>query len=187
MSKSDNSIFEHHEHALEKAIETCPRCETELSIKHGKTGSFFGCNNYPNCEYTRPVVEHEKVEDQLLSGSHCPLCDNTLAVKQGRYGMFIGCTNYPECEHIEDTNQHDDIDVDCPSCAKGKLFEKTNRYGKTFYSCDQYPSCKYVINYQPLNEACPECDWAILVSRKMASGDVAMCPQKKCNYKRKLP
>jgi len=186
MSKPDNSIFQHHEHALEKAYETCPKCGGELSIKHGKSGAFLGCNNYPSCDYTRPVVEHEKVEDQILPGTHCPLCDSTLAVKQGRYGMFIGCTNFPECEHIEDTNQHDDIDVSCPSCNKGKLLEKTNRYGKTFYSCDQYPSCKYVINNQPINETCPECNWPILVTRKMASGDVAMCPQKKCSYKRKL-
>lgn len=186
MSKSDDSIFKHHEHALEKAVEYCPTCDSELSIKHGKKGAFLGCSNYPNCEYTRPIVEHEKIEDNVLDGTHCPLCNSSLAVKQGRYGMFIGCTNFPTCEHIEDTNQKDDVGVSCPSCKTGELFEKTNRYGKTFYSCDQYPSCKYVINYPPVNEICPECAWPMLVERKMASGNVHICPQKKCTYKRKL-
>mgnify|MGYP000901318299 CR=1 FL=1 len=126
------------------------------------------------------------IEDNVLDGTHCPLCNSSLAVKQGRYGMFIGCTNFPTCEHIEDTNQKDDVGVSCPSCKTGELFEKTNRYGKTFYSCDQYPSCKYVINYPPVNEICPECAWPMLVERKMASGNVHICPQKKCTYKRKL-
>lgn len=186
MSKSDNSIFNHHEHALKQTVEVCPNCGTNLSIKHGKSGAFFGCNAYPSCEYTRPVIEHEKVEATVLAGTHCPKCNSTLAVKQGRYGMFIGCTNYPDCNHIEDTQQHHDVDIHCPSCSKGKLLEKTNRYGKTFYSCDQYPSCKYVINYPPVDETCPLCHWAVLISRHMASGDVVMCPQKKCNFKRKL-
>lgn len=183
---SDNPLFKQHEHALEKAYEVCPECGSELSIKNGKSGAFLGCVNYPTCSYTRAIVEHERVEDKILAGSECPACSAPLAVKQGRYGMFIGCSNYPTCDHIEDTHQKDDAGVACPSCKTGELFEKTNRFGKTFYSCDQYPACKYVINHPPINEACPECAWPILVERHMASGQVYMCPQKKCSYKRKV-
>ncbi len=194
MSNSDDSLFTHHEHALEKAYEVCPECGAELTIKHGKNGAFLGCANYPNCQYTRPLAsgdnaEHERVADQELAGSECPLCGHILAVKQGRYGMFIGCTNYPQCHHIEETHHQDDAGVACPKCQqkgiKGELFEKTNRYGKTFYSCDQYPKCKYVINHSPIQENCPLCQWPILVERKMASGNVIICPEKKCTYKRK--
>jgi putative DNA topoisomerase len=184
MSKSDDSLFTRHEHALEKAYEVCPECGSELAVKHGKSGAFFGCVNYPTCHYTRPVVEHERVDDQILAGTECPECQSPLAVKQGRYGMFIGCSNYPQCHHIEETNPQDDSGVACPSCKKGELMEKTNRYGKTFFSCDNYPKCKYVINYPPVDDVCPECQWPILVQRKMASGEVLMCPQKKCSYKR---
>lgn len=185
MSKSDNPLFTHHEHALEKAYDVCLQCGSELAIKHGKAGAFFGCVNYPNCKYTRPLVEHERVEEQILVGSQCPLCSNYLAVKQGRYGMFIGCSNYPECRHIEETHNQEDAGVACPKCNKGELQEKTNRYGKTFYSCDHYPKCKYVINYPPVSEKCPICQWPILVQRRMANGDVLICPEKKCTYKRK--
>lgn len=190
MSKSDNTLFTRHEHALEKANEVCPECGCEITIKHGKSGAFFGCSNYPSCQYTRPVNEQERIDDKVLAGSECPLCHQELAVKQGRYGMFIGCTNYPECHHIEETHQQDDVGVACPKCdkknQKGELFEKTNRFGKSFYSCNNYPKCKYVLNYPPVEEQCPECQWPILVKRTMANGEVLVCPEKKCTYKRKV-
>lgn len=189
MSKSDSPLFSHHEHALEKAYDVCPKCGSELVIKNSKSGAFFGCGSYPSCDYTRPVIEHERVDDKILVGTECPVCNHELAVKQGRYGMFIGCSNYPQCTHIEETHQHEDAGVVCPQCQKsgkkGELIERTNRYGKTFYSCEHYPKCKYVVNYQPIAESCPQCQWTILVKRKMASGDVIMCPEKKCTYKRK--
>ncbi|XQW85167.1 type I DNA topoisomerase [Thalassotalea piscium] len=189
MPKSDDKLFTQHEHALEKAHDVCPSCGCELVIKHSKAGSFYGCSSYPNCQYTRPVVEHERVEDKILVGSECPKCHHELAVKQGRYGMFIGCSNFPECHHIEDTHQHEDAGVACPQCAaqgkQSELIERTNRFGKTFYSCEQYPKCKYVVNYRPIQEKCPKCQWTILVERKMSSGNVIICPEKKCDYKRK--
>jgi len=189
MSESDKPLFSHHEHALEKAYQVCPECGSELTIKHGKSGPFLGCENYPNCQYTRAVVEHERVEDTVLPGTECPLCGHHLAVKQGRYGMFIGCTNYPDCHHIEENQKHEDTDIACPSCQSkdqiGQLKEKSNRFGKTFYSCDQYPKCKYVLNNEPVAEACPECKWPILIKRTMANGDILSCPQKKCSYKSK--
>ncbi|MCD8509744.1 MAG: NERD domain-containing protein [Bacillus sp. (in: Bacteria)] len=32
---------------------TCPRCNKELTLRKGKYGSFYGCNNYPSCKYTQ--------------------------------------------------------------------------------------------------------------------------------------
>lgn len=182
---NDDSLFSRHEHALEKEYEVCPECGSELFIKNSKSGAFFGCAAYPKCSYTRPVHEHQQVDDQILEGSECPDCGHRLAVKKGRFGMFIGCSNFPTCHHIEDTHHHEDAGVSCPKCKKGELIERTNRQGKTFYSCSAYPKCKYVVNYKPINEKCPQCQWSILVERKMASGNVIICPEKKCSYKRK--
>jgi putative DNA topoisomerase len=189
MSNSDNALFTRHENALQTADEICPDCGSAVTIKHGRSGTFLGCSNYPTCQYTRAVVEHERIADNVLVGSVCPICTSALAVKQGRYGMFIGCTNYPECHHVEETHHQDDVNVACPQCKKrgnnGELFEKTNRFGKAFYSCNNYPQCKYVLNYPPVAEECPLCHWSVMLKRKMASGNVIICPEKKCTYKRK--
>jgi len=188
-STKDKSLFSHHEHALEKAYEICPDCGSELTIRQGKTGAFLSCSNYPNCQYTRSVVEHERVEDTVLSGSECPLCGASLAVKQGRYGMFIGCTNYPQCHHIETEHSHVEIDIPCPSCkSKGKLGElkeKTNRFGKTFYACNQYPKCKFVVNHEPIEGQCEKCHFLLLLKRNMATGIKYQCANKKCLHMQK--
>ena len=185
MSDSDKPLFTRHEHALEKAHEVCPDCGSQVTIKHGKSGPFLGCSNYPACEYTRPIVEHERIEDNVLAGSECPLCGNNLAVKQGRYGMFIGCTNYPDCHHIEETHHQDDVNVACPQCAQkgndGELLEKTNRYGKTFYSCNNYPKCKFIVNHQPVSGVCQQCSFPLLLKRNMAAGLKYQCGNKKCS------
>ena len=182
MSNSDDPLFSHHEHALEKAYEVCPDCGCELTIKNSKAGAFWGCSAYPKCHYTRPVVEHERVEDQILTGSECPKCGNELAVKQGRYGMFIGCSNFPECHHIEHQEAQSNVDVPCPSCQKGHVVERQSRFGKTFYACDSYPKCKFAVNHFPVKGTCQKCGFDLLLKRDMASGEKLQCGQKKCGH-----
>lgn len=182
-SNKGTPLFSRHEHALEKAYEVCPECGSELTIKRGKSGAFFSCSNYPNCNYTRSVVEHERVEDTILPGSECPLCGQELAVKQGRYGMFIGCSNFPDCNHIEHEAQDTLKDVACPSCKGGLLQEKTSRFGKKFYSCDGYPKCKFVVNYEPVSGTCEKCQFPLLLKRNMAAGVKYQCADKKCSHK----
>ena len=31
----------------------CPRCGSELVLRHGKSGDFYGCSNYPQCKFTK--------------------------------------------------------------------------------------------------------------------------------------
>lgn len=169
--------------------ENCPECGAPLHIRTGKQGPFLGCSNYPECSYLRPL--HEKSDIQkVLSGSHCPLCDKELALKQGRYGLYIGCTAYPDCLHTaqlseEKTTKEEKSAVTCPLCKKGKLHKRHSRFGKTFYACDNYPSCKYAVNDKPVNEFCPDCHWPILVERKTASAIRLICPKKGCGYRSK--
>ncbi|QLE83641.1 MULTISPECIES: DNA topoisomerase family protein [Shewanella] len=186
MSKIDHELFSSHEHALEKEYELCPKCGCELSVKNSKHGGFIGCNNYPTCDYTRPLVQHESIETQVIEGSQCPDCGNELAVKSGRFGIFIGCTNYPQCKHIEKHDNNDADEISCPVCQKGHIEHRTNRYGKGFYACSGYPKCKFLINYPPVAETCPECGFGLLVERKGAAGSRVECPKKQCKYKRAL-
>lgn len=35
--------------------EKCPFCGSELVLRHGKYGQFWGCSTYPKCRFTRPL------------------------------------------------------------------------------------------------------------------------------------
>ena len=32
----------------------CPRCDSDLLVRKGKHGKFYGCSNYPQCRFTMP-------------------------------------------------------------------------------------------------------------------------------------
>lgn len=187
MSRNTQGL--HREQPVQQ--ETCPECGAALHIRNGKQGPFLGCSNYPECTYLRPLHEKSEIK-KVLSGSSCPLCSKELVLKQGRYGLFIGCSAYPDCLHTaqltekpaaEETQQEQEIT--CPACKKGKLIKRQSRYGKTFYACDNYPSCKYAVNGKPVNEFCPDCHWPILIERKTAASLRIICPKKGCGYRSK--
>ena len=35
------------------ANDICPRCGKKLVVRHGKNGSFMGCEGYPQCRFTQ--------------------------------------------------------------------------------------------------------------------------------------
>jgi len=170
--------------------EMCPECGAPLHIRNGKQGAFLGCSTYPACNYLRPLHEKSDIK-KVLTGTSCPLCSKELVLKQGRFGLFIGCSGYPDCAYTaqltEDVKhqEHQDTGITCPVCKKGKLTKRQSRYGKIFYACDNYPSCKYIVNGKPVNEFCPDCHWPILIERKTASTLRIICPKKGCGYRSK--
>jgi len=166
----------------EKIDEKCPECKGQLSKRLGRNGSFIGCDNYPECKYTRNI-NGEKVETEVVEGRTCPKCDSALVIKQGRYGKFIGCSSYPDCKFIESFNKPKETGVDCPKCGAGEIMERKSRRGKIFFSCSTYPDCDYALWNKPLKEPCPSCGWAILTLKTTKKrGTEKVCPQKDCRY-----
>ncbi len=161
----------------------CPSCNGQLQFKNSKRGAFLGCTNYPECEYIESL---QKVETHTLKelGISCPECASELLLKQGRYGLFIGCSNFPDCQYISSLNeQEENSDKDalpgCPECHKGILVERHSRLGKTFYSCDTYPKCRYSINHLPTQGRCDECGYPLLI-KKSDDDSSLYCADKKC-------
>lgn len=75
----------------------CPECHKgHLSIKLGKFGAFLGCSNYPECKYTKPLVDVKDEEEQSTEKAPSPE-DKLLGVhdglnvylKKGPYGFYI--------------------------------------------------------------------------------------------------
>ena len=71
-------------------------------------------------------------------------------------------------------------DVSCPLCHKGKLLERTSKFGKIFYGCDGYPACDFVLNFKPAAGTCRHCGFALLAEKPTASGIKLICASKKC-------
>lgn len=60
---------------------TCPLCGKKIVLKKSKKGrSFYGCDNYPNCNF---MTWSTPVEDT------CPKCGCTLFKKGGRSGKLV--------------------------------------------------------------------------------------------------
>ncbi|MGF1698408.1 topoisomerase DNA-binding C4 zinc finger domain-containing protein [Vibrio lamellibrachiae] len=181
-SKIDQTLFSGHEHAIEH--EACPNCDGELQLRHGKHGPFLGCNQYPSCDYIRPLHQNDGHIIKPL-GVACPSCEHELVLRQGRYGMFIGCSHYPECNHIESLDEQEDENAPqyaCPDCGKGHLIERKTRFGKLFYACECYPKCKFAVNLPPVKGRCEKCGFPLLVEKKLASGIKIQCADRRCHH-----
>ena len=167
----------------EQLDEKCPKCGGDLAIRLGRRGRFVGCNNYPECDYTRNVGEDADAEPEVIEGRKCPECNSDLIIRHGRYGKFIGCSGYPDCRYIEPLEKPEDTGVQCPECKQGNMLKRKSRNGKIFFSCQRYPDCKYAVWNLPLNEACPQCDWPMLTQKTTKRrGTEKVCPQKDCDF-----
>lgn len=75
----------------------CPECGTgRLSIKLGKFGAFIGCSNYPECKYTKPLVDtsEEEASDtpKIKAGEDKvigELNNQKIYLKKGPYGFYL--------------------------------------------------------------------------------------------------
>ncbi len=181
----DKEVSVQRSDVTQEAIdEKCPECGKQLSIRLGKNGRFIGCTDYPECSYTRNLNEDAaSAEPEVVEGRSCPKCESNLIIRTGRYGKFIGCSAYPDCKHMEPLEKPKDTQVVCPDCKKGTILERKSRKGKVFYSCSNYPKCKYALWNEPINESCPSCQWPILtIKTTKRRGTEKVCPQQDCSY-----
>ena len=164
--------------------EKCPECGGDLAIRLGRRGRFIGCNNYPECSYTRNVNGDDDSEDQAaIDGRKCPECESDLLIRHGKYGKFIGCSGYPDCKFIEPLEKPEDMGVKCPECNKGNMLKRKSRRGKIFFSCEHYPTCKYAVWNEPIDKTCPECSWPMLTKKvTKRRGTEYVCPQDDCKF-----
>ena len=91
-----SKIFNNYFFSEEK--KQCPKCGSEVLIKSGKFGVFFGCSNYPKCNYVMNLVEEngklvarETSADAKEDGveriiKHQQYGD--ITIKIGRYGRY---------------------------------------------------------------------------------------------------
>jgi len=73
----------------------CPTCDDgRLNLKLGKFGAFIGCNNYPECRYTRPLAVNDGSADNgAATGPRelgtDPATGLMVTLRQGPYGWYV--------------------------------------------------------------------------------------------------
>ena len=81
-----------------KALPTgkiCPVCGSPLVIRKGKYSEFYGCGNFPNCNYM------EKKDKEVPENARkCPQCqEGFLLIRKGKFGSFLSCNK--NCGYTE--------------------------------------------------------------------------------------
>jgi len=118
----------HVDLADEVTDELCENCSRNLVIKMGRYGKFLACPGFPECRYTRPLLEP--------TGVKCPQCAGELVLRRSKKGRtFYGCSSYPDCQFtVWDRPSQEK----CPECG-GMMVIKKNR-GKETLKCSS-PDC----------------------------------------------
>ncbi len=146
------------EATVEKQVEMtdviCPTCGKNMVIKFGRMGKFLACSD-PECKTTQPLPEEAAKIKELTEktrGEKCPICGKEMEVKRGRFGYFLGCVDYPKCKGI--SKIWNKTGFKCPNCQVGDVVERKSRgRGKTFYACNRFPDCNFIMNKKPESEA----------------------------------
>jgi DNA topoisomerase-1 len=164
--------------------EPCPECGKPLVKKFGRFGSFLACSTYPECKYTKDLGGGRERPAEEPTDEVCPTCGKPMVIKHGRFGKFIACSGYPECK----TTKPLTLGIVCPEpdCG-GQLVERRTKRGKTFFSCTNYPTCKFALWARPVPEPCPRCGAPFMTERMARGGKITRsCIRGDCGYKQEI-
>ncbi len=160
----------------------CPKCGSKMVIKLARSGKFFSCARFPECDGAL-TAEGKVVEPPKETGEACPKCkDGRLIERDGKFGKFIACNNFPKCKFIKKSadNDQQSTGVRCPVCKEGEMAERKGRFG-IFYSCTRYPDCKNAIKAKPTGEICKKCGALMMQGTKTIPD---RCSNKACENHR---
>ncbi len=159
----------------------CPKCGSTMVIKLSRSGKFFSCSKFPECDGAL-TAEGKIIEPPKETGEACPKCkDGKLIERDGKFGKFIACNNYPKCKFIKKSESAEPTtDIACPVCKKGRMTERRGRFG-IFYSCSDYPDCKNAIKAKPTGALCTLCGSLMMQGTKTIPD---RCSSKTCPHHR---
>ena len=174
---------------------SCPECHRPMAVKSGRNGIFLSCTGYPECKHTSNFYRDEKgriipetpTRSEETEGI-CEKCGRPMVKKNGKYGAFVACSGFPECKNIW-SSKPSSTGVPCPEeGCQGILVKKQSKKGREFYSCSDYPQCRFAMWDEPFDEDCPECGTKVLSIKKRKNSDpVLICRKKGCGFTKSVP
>ncbi|HYA31820.1 MAG TPA: type I DNA topoisomerase [Thermodesulfovibrionales bacterium] len=159
----------------------CEKCGMPMVIKWGRHGRFMACSGYPDCKNTRPLETQEPQAAAQVTDEKCEVCGSQMVLKSGRFGKFLACSRYPECK----TTKALSTGVKCPEDG-GDIVERRTKKGRSFWSCSNYPKCRFATWSKPVPKKCPNCGADFLLGKRDRAGQsILFCYRKECGYEEK--
>lgn len=139
-----------HQHLFTDGNDKCPKCGGKLGIKLSKYGAFIGCENYPNCDYTKRLtdLDNEKTSEEKPEKKQPINIDlgDGISFRVGRFGPYVtdGKKNVPAKQYNEETisldiaknllengtKKAEPVNLgDNPATGKPIFYYSTGRYG----------------------------------------------------------
>ena len=105
----NEALGAHFFHSDDPAVDprTCPSCDGgQLSLKLGRFGAFIGCSNYPDCRYTRRLVNGNGADAGKDNGPRelglDPETGGPVTARSGPYGHYAQLDAGPRAEDKKD-------------------------------------------------------------------------------------
>ncbi|MCW2277954.1 DNA topoisomerase-1 [Heliophilum fasciatum] len=115
----------------EVSDQTCDLCGANLVVKMGRFGKFLACPRFPECRFTKPLLEE--------IGVTCPRCDGAVVARRSKKGRkFFGCAKYPECDYVSWDRP---TNLACPQCNQRLVIKESKKNGAR-HICPE-PGCGY--------------------------------------------
>ncbi|MFO6095882.1 type I DNA topoisomerase, partial [Pseudomonas aeruginosa] len=78
----------------------CDKCGSEMQLKTGRFGKFFGCTN-PTCKNTRKLLKNgeaapPKMDAIRMPELKCEKVDDIYVLRDGASGMFLAASQFPK-------------------------------------------------------------------------------------------
>lgn len=81
----------------------CPKCNSDMKVRHGRFGAFLGCTSYPEC---KGIINIPKKGEAVIAPEDMPSCPaigcpGNIVARKSRFGKtFYSCSTFPECDVI---------------------------------------------------------------------------------------
>ena len=113
---ADGKPVEREEKRVEYAPFACEACGARMVVRNGRYGTFYACENYPKCTFTK--------QKSVTLDAPCPKCGKPTVARQGKNrALFFSCTAYPTCDF---TSWDMPLNERCPDCG-GLLYYRKSR------------------------------------------------------------
>jgi len=97
----------------------CDKCGSEMQLKTGRFGKYFGCTKYPECNNTRKLLRNGEAAPPKADAIHmkelkCSESDGYFILRDGAAGMFLASSNFPKSREtrkpeLNDLLRHKDL------------------------------------------------------------------------------